>query len=111
MYTVGNIKDIKGIRKYVGIDGGMFDNPRYALYQAKYTAILANRASEQPAEKVSIAGKCCESGDLIAVDVMLPPAKRGHTRCVFHRRLLSHGGNSPERRPPLCYAKANGQNI
>ncbi len=83
LYTVGNIKEIKGIRKYVSIDGGMFDNPRYALYQAKYTVMLAGRANEQPAEKVTIAGKCCESGDIIAADVMLPPAKRGDILAVF----------------------------
>ena len=83
LYTVGNIKDIKDIRKYVSIDGGMFDNPRYALYQARYTAILANRANEEPSEKVSIAGKCCESGDLIGADFMLPPARRGDLIAVF----------------------------
>jgi len=108
LYTVGNIKDIKGIRKYVGIDGGMFDNPRYALYQAKYTAILANRASEQPAEKVSIAGKCCESGDLIAVDVMLPPAKRGDILAVFSTGAYNYSMASNYNRnavPPVVLCK------
>ena len=83
LYTIGNIKDIKDIRKYISIDGGMFDNPRYALYQAKYTAVLANRANEKAEEKVSIAGKCCESGDLIATDILLPKAKRGDILAVF----------------------------
>lgn len=83
LYTVGNIKDIPGVKKYVAIDGGMFDNPRYALYQSKYTAILANRASEEPTEIVSIAGKCCESGDLIAVNTPLPQAKSGDILAVF----------------------------
>ena len=77
LYTVGAIKDIVGVKKYVAVDGGMFDNPRYALYQAKYTALLANRANEQNTEKVTIAGKCCESGDILAADVALPPAKSG----------------------------------
>lgn len=83
LYTVGAIKDIAGVKKYVAVDGGMFDNPRYALYQSKYTALLANRAAEPATEKVSIAGKCCESGDLIAVDVALPKANSGDVLAVL----------------------------
>ncbi len=83
LYTVGAIKDIPGIKKYVAVDGGMFDNPRYALYQSKYTAILANRANEKCTEKVSIAGKCCESGDLIGVDMPLPEVKTGDILAVL----------------------------
>ncbi len=83
LYTVGAIKDIPGVKKYVAVDGGMFDNPRYALYQSKYTALLANRASEEATEIVSIAGKCCESGDLIAVNVNLPKANAGDLLAVL----------------------------
>ncbi len=83
LYTVGAIKDIPAIKKYIAIDGGMFDNPRYALYQSKYTVLLANRADEKCTEKVSIAGKCCESGDLIAVDVPLPKAESGDIMAVL----------------------------
>lgn len=83
LYTVGAIKDIPGIKKYVAIDGGMFDNPRYALYQSKYTVLLADRADEKCTERVTIAGKCCESGDLIAVDVPLPDAKTGNVLAVL----------------------------
>ncbi len=83
LYTVGAIREIPGIRKYVAVDGGMFDNPRYALYQSRYTAILANRAAEEPSELVSIAGKCCESGDLIGVDFNLPKAATGDILAVF----------------------------
>ena len=83
LYRVGHIKEIPGIRKYVAIDGGMFENPRYALYQSKYTALLANRAKEPCTEKVSIAGKCCESGDLIAVDVSMPEAREGDILAVL----------------------------
>ena len=61
----------------------MFDNPRYALYQSKYTAILANRANEQATELVTIAGKCCESGDLIATNVYLPKAESGDLLAVL----------------------------
>ena len=83
LYTVGAIKDIVGIKKYVAVDGGMFENPRYALYQSKYTALLANRANAVCTEKVTIAGKCCESGDIIASDVALPAAQSGDILAVL----------------------------
>lgn len=83
LYTVGAIKEIPGIKKYVAVDGGMFDNPRYALYESKYTPVLANRANEENSEVVTIAGKCCESGDLIAVNVNLPKAKEGDILAVL----------------------------
>lgn len=83
LYTVGAIKEIPHVKKYVAVDGGMFDNPRYALYQAKYTALLANRANERPTETVSIAGKCCESGDIVCADVALPKAKSGDILAVL----------------------------
>ena len=83
LYTVGAIKEIPGIKKYVAIDGGMFDNPRYALYESKYTPILANRATEACTELVSIAGKCCESGDMIAVNVSLPKAQSGDILAIL----------------------------
>ena len=83
LYTVGAIKEIPGVKKYVAIDGGMFDNPRYALYESKYTALLANRASEECTEIVTIAGKCCESGDIIAVNVPLPKAQSGDILAVL----------------------------
>lgn len=83
LYTVGNIKEIPNVKKYVAVDGGMFDNPRYALYQAKYTAILANRANDKATETVSVAGKCCESGDVICADVKLPQAKTGDILAVL----------------------------
>lgn len=83
LYTVGAIKEIPGLKKYVAIDGGMFDNPRYALYESKYTPILANRATEACTELVSIAGKCCESGDMIAVNVSLPKAQSGDILAIL----------------------------
>lgn len=83
LYTVGAIKEIPGVKKYVAIDGGMFDNPRYALYESKYTPILANRATEACTELVSIAGKCCESGDMIAVNVSLPKAQSGDILAIL----------------------------
>lgn len=83
LYTVGSIKDIPGIRKYVAIDGGMFENARYALYQSKYTAVKAADMHAENVQKVSIAGKCCESGDLIGVDIPLPEVKSGDILAVL----------------------------
>lgn len=83
LYTIGRIKDIPGVKKYVAIDGGMFDNPRYALYESKYTPVLANRATEEATEIVTIAGKCCESGDIIAANVALPKAETGDILAVL----------------------------
>ncbi len=77
LYTVGSIKAIPGHRKYVAVDGGMPDNIRPALYGAKYDAIVANRALERDTETVNIAGKCCESGDMLMVDGRLNHAEPG----------------------------------
>lgn len=73
LYTVGSVKDIPGVRTFVSVDGGMSDNPRPALYGARYEACLANRAAEEPgAEVFTIAGRCCESGGLLVRDLPLP---------------------------------------
>lgn len=83
LYTVGSIKDIPGVRRYVAVDGGMADNPRVTLYQAVYEACLANKAKDEPKELVTIAGKCCESGDMLIKDIMLPPVEPGDVLVVF----------------------------
>jgi diaminopimelate decarboxylase len=77
LYTAGSIKDIPGVRKYVSVDGGMSDNIRPAIYGSKYEALLANRASEDNTEKVTIAGKYCESGDILITDIVLPKITPG----------------------------------
>lgn len=82
LYTVGTSKDIPGVRKYIAVDGGMTDNPRFALYGSKYEAILANRANEAAEEVVTIAGKACESGDKLIVDISLPKAATGDILAV-----------------------------
>ena len=61
----------------------MFENPRYALYQAKYTVLSANKMTDEPIEKYTIAGKCCESGDIIAEDCLLPETKEGDLLAVL----------------------------
>ncbi len=77
IYTVGAIKDIPGIRKYVAVDGGMNDNPRPALYQAKYEGLLANKASLPPQEVVAVTGRCCETGDMLIWDLHAPTVESG----------------------------------
>ena len=77
LYTVGARKIIPNIRTYISIDGGMPDNPRYILYGSEYDAVVANKAGEERTEKVTIAGKCCESGDLIGENMPLQHAESG----------------------------------
>ena len=77
LYEVGTIKSIPGVRTYVAVDGGMADNIRPALYQAEYTAVLANRLDEGPTLPVTIAGRYCETGDLLIKDIQLPELRRG----------------------------------
>lgn len=72
LYEVQNVKTITGYKSYAAIDGGMTDNPRYALYQSRYTALLANRANEEADFSCTVAGRCCESGDLIGENMLLP---------------------------------------
>ncbi|MGO1454019.1 MAG: diaminopimelate decarboxylase [Alkalibacterium gilvum] len=84
LYTVGTQKDIPQIRKYVSVDGGMADNIRPALYQAKYSGVLANKVVDLNEEEVvSIAGKACESGDMLMWDVILPQPKPGDILAMF----------------------------
>ena len=77
LYRVGVVKDIPGIRCYVSVDGGMADNIRPALYGAKYEAVVANKTLEAEAKIVTIAGKFCESGDILVKDISLPPVSAG----------------------------------
>jgi diaminopimelate decarboxylase len=77
LYTVGAIKDIPDVRTYVSVDGGMADNIRPAMYDARYEALLANRPEEAPAQTVTVAGKYCESGDILVKDIALPAPAAG----------------------------------
>lgn len=83
LYTVGEIKGIKGVRKYVCVDGGMSDNIRPALYQAVYRGVLANKMDAEDREQVTVCGKCCEAGDILVRDISLPPAERGDIFAQF----------------------------
>lgn len=82
LYRIGSIKEIPGIRTYVAVDGGMTDNIRPALYGSKYEVMLANRANDAKEQEVSIAGKCCESGDMLVWDALIPKAESGDILAV-----------------------------
>ncbi len=83
LYRLGSRKEIPGIRTYLSVDGGMSDNPRPITYQSSYTACLADRPLAQKDEKVTIAGKHCESGDVLLKDILLPSPKSGEILAVF----------------------------
>ena len=108
LYKIGRIKEIQGLKNYISIDGGMFENPRYALYQAKYSALIANKANEKATTKYTIAGKCCESGDLIIEDIMLPKATEGDILAVFSTGAYNYSMASNYNRnliPPVVMVK------
>ena len=83
LYTVGSVKRIPGFKNYISVDGGMPDNPRYALYQSQYTAVIANRASAPRDFRATLAGRCCESGDLLGENMEIQTAERGDILAVL----------------------------
>jgi len=101
LYTVGTIKDIKGIRKYVSVDGGMTDNIRPALYQAVYEGIIANKADEPKNEIVTICGKCCESGDVLIRDAKTAEPERGDIFAIFSTGAYNYTMASNYNKNPL----------
>lgn len=108
LYRIGTIKDIEGVRKYIAVDGGMTDNPRYALYQSKYEGVIANRADAMKNDKVTIAGKCCESGDLLGEDVILPEVKEGDILAILSTGAYNYSMSSNYNRiprPPVVLVK------
>ena len=90
LYTVGSIKEIPGVRTYVAVDGGMTDNPRPALYGARYTALIADRPNDPDDTVVTVAGKCCESGDILIRDIRLQNPGPGDTLVVFTTGAYNH---------------------
>ena len=83
LYSLGSRKEIPGIRTYLSVDGGMSDNPRPITYQSRYTAVLADRPEAEATDTVTLAGKHCESGDVLLKDLALPPASTGDVLAVF----------------------------
>lgn len=83
LYTAGAIKEIPNVRTYAAVDGGMTDNPRYALYQSTYEAVVANRMDQPKTATVTLAGKCCESGDLLGEHMPIQPVQSGDIVAVL----------------------------
>ncbi len=111
LYRIGAIKDIPGVRKYVSVDGGMGDNIRPALYQASYEVVAAGKVDDDPVEQVTIAGKYCESGDVLASDIMLPRLVAGDILAIpaagaYCPSMASNYNLNP--RPPIVLVN-NGQ--
>lgn len=100
LYTVMAKKQIPNVRTYVLIDGGMCDNPRYALYESAYEALIADRADAPRSEKVTVGGKCCESGDLIGRDLLLQDAQAGDTLAVLATGAYNYSMASNYNRNP-----------
>lgn len=111
LYTVGSVKEIEGYKNYVSIDGGMTDNPRYTLYESPYTLVLASRAEDEKDFVATVAGRCCESGDLIQEDVAMPRPKRGEILAVlttgaYNYSMASNYNRVP--RPPVVMLSNKG---
>ena len=100
LYTVGGRKEIPNIRTYVSIDGGMCDNPRYALYQSKYDVEVANKANLPKSETVTVAGKCCETGDLIGEGMPIQPVEPGDILAVLATGAYNYSMSSNYNRIP-----------
>lgn len=100
LYTVGNVKEIPDVRNYVAIDGGMYENPRYALYQSDYTCVIANKV-DKPADYIAtIAGKCCESGDLIQEHTAIQHPEEGDIMAVLATGAYNYSMSSNYNRNP-----------
>ena len=100
LYTVGAVKEIPNVRTYASVDGGMCDNPRYILYQSEYEALVANKASQPRSEKITLAGKCCESGDLIGEGMMVQPVQSGDIVAVLATGAYNYSMSSNYNRIP-----------
>ncbi|MBQ9851242.1 MAG: diaminopimelate decarboxylase [Clostridia bacterium] len=100
LYTVGAVKNIPDIRTFVSVDGGMADNPRYALYKADYQVICANKANEAKDMTVTVAGKCCESGDLIQENTKLQTVEAGDILAVLSTGAYNYSMASNYNRIP-----------
>ena len=101
LYTVGTVKEITGYKNYVSVDGGMSDNPRYALYGSSYTVLLANRMRDECNFKCSLVGRCCESGDILQENIFLPNnIKRGENIAVLTTGAYNYSMSSNYNRIP-----------
>ena len=114
LYTVGSVKTIPGCRTYVSIDGGMTDNPRYALYRSSYEAVIANKAAQQKDFTATIAGRCCESGDLIQEHAQIQTPGVGDILAVlstgaYNYSMASNYNRVP--RPPVVMVQGGTDSL
>ncbi|MBR1986295.1 MAG: diaminopimelate decarboxylase [Mogibacterium sp.] len=100
LYQTGGVKEVKGYRNYVTVDGGMTDNPRYALYKSEYTVLNASRAGESADYECTIAGRCCESGDRIAENICMARPERGDIIAVLTTGAYNYAMASNYNRVP-----------
>lgn len=106
VYTVGSVKSVTGFRNYVSVDGGMPDNPRYTLYQSQYTVVNADKADAPADFPCTLAGRCCESGDLLAEGISIAKPERGSHLAVlvtgaYNHSMASNYNRIP--RPPMIF--------
>ncbi len=114
LYTVGSVKEIPGVRNYVAVDGGMTDNPRYILYQSSYDVLLANHADKTPDYTATIAGRCCESGDLIQENVKIAKPKAGDLVAVLATGAYNYSMASNYNRvnrPPVIMVRGGSPRV
>ncbi len=114
LYSVGAVKEIEGVKNYVSVNGGMADNPRYALYSSPYTVVLANRMSEKCDWQCTVAGRCCESGDIIQENVVIPKPARNDILAVlttgaYNYSMASHYNRLPK--PPIVEVSGDGDRV
>lgn len=111
LYTIGSTKDIPSVRRYLSVDGGMSDNLRPALYDAKYEGALANRMNDVATDAFAVAGKCCESGDMLVWDLPLPEVNPGDLLAMFCTGAYGYSmANNYNRIPrPAVVFVENGQ--
>ena len=114
LYTIGSYKQVPNGRKYVAVDGGMADNPRPSLYGAKYTAEIANNKKDGESEKVTVAGRFCESGDILIKDIELKSPKAGDILCVYNTGAYGYSMSSNYNRvlkPAMVLVKSSQSDI
>lgn len=94
LYTIGSSKQVPNGRKYIAVDGGMADNPRPSMYQALYSAEICNKKDDLEKETVTIAGRFCESGDILIENIELPSPKSGDILCVYNTGAYNYSMSS-----------------
>ena len=114
LYSIGAVKEIPGIRTYASVNGGLPDNPRPALYSARYDAVVANKYGQEPDRLVTIAGRCCESGDVLIWDLKTPEIKRGDILAVlstgaYNYSMASNYNKIP--RPAVVLLTKDGEKV